>query len=413
MNPNSVRRGRRLNWLLCFLACALLQGTRCYAAPVNQLDQLKQPSSSESKLLGRWMTRLQYTDPKLPSYGGLKIHHDSAAPGDDGTRYYRVSPYNANLGVLGLLSGNAPESASESRQTAVLWMEWYFAHLNAQSAPDGVPYEHFYRADGDGETTCLNPGDRALCHYNDATDSAAATFFSVLWAAYKAGVHGEFFNTLERKQQIEKLAAVLLNLQQDDGLCWAKLDYRVKYLEDNCEVYAGLRDLAALEKTLFQDAERAQYYEQAARRVREGILRELYDARSGLYHIAKFETGKLHKANLDVWYADTQAQMWPHLWGVVAPDDAKTQAVVKALNSRWNGDIRPHWAVTPGGASNGWIESGVAYALLLSGDKVQTRTYLQAVKRLKLSDLPEQKRFAWPFSIADAGWLLQMQAENH
>ena len=351
--------------------------------------------------LTRWIAALQYSDPALPSFGALKIHHDVAAIGADGTRYFRVSPYVSNLGALGLLRVRQ----SENLAIAQRWINWYFAHLDTKSASDGVPYEHFYHADGDGETTCIKPDNAALCRYNDATDSAAATFFCVLWAAHQAGVSDEFFTTAGRKAQIETLATVLLKLQQPDGLCWAKSDYRVKYLEDNSEVFAGLRDLAALEKTVFHDEERARIYSEAAARVRDGILHELYDAKTQLYHVAKFEDGKLHAPNLDVWYADTQAQMWPHLWGVVAPNEARTQAVVKALNEHWNGKNRPDWSAAPGAANNGFIEAGVAHAVLLAGDTARVQTYLAAIKRQQFGENP-QNPFAWPFSLADAGWLL-------
>ncbi len=202
------------------------------------------PLPLDAVVLARWIADQQYLKPDLPSYGGLKTHPGVAVTSADGTDYCRVSPYFANLGVLGLLRAKIPNGA----HVAELWVRWYYAHLDAQSAPEGVPYEHFYQADGGGETTCVKPGDHSVCHYNDATDSAVATFFSVLWAAHQAGVASAKLNTPERKTLTEALAGVLLKLQQSDGLCWAKSDYRAKYLEDNCEVFAGLCDLANLER---------------------------------------------------------------------------------------------------------------------------------------------------------------------
>ncbi len=358
----------------------------------------------EAVVLANWITAQQFRNPELASYGGLKLYPGVATTSAEGKPYYRVSPYFANLGLLGLLRTKAPGCID----VADLWIRWYFAHLNPQSAPDGVPYEHFYLSDGSGETTCVKPGDHGLCHYNDATDSAAATFFSLLWAAHEAGVAKTILNTVERKKLVETLAEVLLKLQQPDGLCWAKSDYRVKYLEDNCEVFSGLRALADLELHVFNDVERATSYSNAADRVQQGILMELYDRITKLYFVAKAEDNSRPAVDLDKWYPDTQAQSWPHLFGVVNPTDQKTVVVMSVTNERWNGQTKPDWAATPDRINKGWIESGHAYAALLAGDSQHVRTYVQAVKRLSFPKPADTAGFEWPFTITDAGWLLQI-----
>ena len=361
------------------------------------------PLPLDAVVLARWIAEQQYLKPDLPSYGGLKIHPAVAVTSADGTNYCRVSPYFANLGVLGLLRARTPNGAD----VAELWVRWYYAHLDAQSAPEGVPYEHFYQADGGGETTCVKPGDHSVCHFNDATDSAAATFFSVLWAAHQAGVASAKLNTPERKKLTEALAGVLLKLQQSDGLCWAKSDYRAKYLEDNCEVFAGLCDLANLERDVLNDLPRSTFYRQAAERVQRGILKELYDPQTKLYAVAKFEDNSRPVTNLDKWYPDTQAQLWPHLFGAVTPADPRTQAVMAAVNAHWNGHTKPNWSANPEQINNGSIEAGAAYAALLAGETQRVQTYVLAVKRLKFQNSSGLSGFEWPFSIIDAGWLLQ------
>ncbi len=359
------------------------------------------PRSPEAAVLEQWIRAQQFHNRELPSFGGLKIHPGAAATSAEGKQYFRVSPYFANLGVLGMLRSRSPGGVD----VADHWIRWYFAHLNPHSAPDGVPYEHFYLAEGGGETTCVKLGDPALCHHNDATDSAAATFFSVLWVAHEAGLAPATLNTPGRKQQVEALAEVLLALQQADGLCWAKSDYRVKYLEDNCEVFAGLRALANLEQQVFNDAGRATCYRNAADRVQRGILKELYDSPTKLYRVAKFENNQRPAPDLTKWYPDTQAQSWPHLFGVVSSTDPKTRSVRAAVNALWNGQTKPDWAANPGQINHGWIEAGPAYAALLAGETQRVRTYIQAVKRLKF---PKSgvAGFEWPFTVADAGWLL-------
>lgn len=360
--------------------------------------------SPDTVLLARWIAGQQYNQAGLPGYGGIKIGEGVAATGVGGSPYYRVNPYSANLGVLGLLRTGVPECP----RVAGLWIDWYFAHLNALSAPDGVPCDHFYHADGGGETTCVRPDDRSLCQFNDATDSAAATFFSVLWAARQAGVPATTLNQPGRKRQVESLADVLLKLQQTDGLCWAKSDYRVKYLEDNCEVFAGLNALADLEREVFGDPIRSAYYGNAARRVRKGILKELYNPQTKLFLVAQFEDDHRSATDLNHWYPDTQAQAWPCLFGVVSPADPRARVALAAVDSHWHGDARPDWAAHPEQIDHGWIEAGSAYAALLAGETNRVRIYVRAVKRLKFPTSAGPPRFAWPFSVADAGWLLEI-----
>lgn len=364
-----------------------------------------QPQNSLSDDLNsvvEWVKQLPLGAPTSPGYGALKVHPTVAAVSSKGKQYYRVSPYIANLGVLGILRSHAPGHLGIAER----WMTWFTAHLTPQSAPDGVPFEHFYLADGSGETVCVKPGDHFLCRYNDATDSAAATFFSVLQAYIQAGGKPDVLTNAARKNQMERMAATLLDLQQMDGLFWAKRDYQVKYLEDNCEVYAGLNALAELEQKVYHAPSQADRYRQAADRTRQGILKELYDPNTERYFVAKFEDGKRQAPDLGKWFPDMQSQLWPQLWGVVDAKDPRTEAVMRALNRHWNGKSGPDWAVNPEKINGGWIDADVAYAALLAGDTDHVVVYLHALERGKLAQTPD--RFAWPYTAADAGWLLQI-----
>ena len=65
------------------------------------------------------------------------------------------------------------------------------------------------------------------------------------------------------------------------------------------------------------------------------------------------------------------------------------------------------WASNPAAVSDGSIESAHAYAALLYGDTAHVATYVDAVKQLKFPTQTDPG-FAWPFTVADAGWLLQV-----
>ncbi len=363
------------------------------------------PAESPAGSLAQWLVGLQYTDASLPSFGALRVHPTFAAVGVDGRPYCRVSPYIGNLAVLGLLRSGRPEALLIAER----WITWFLAHLNAKSAPDGVPFEHFYLEDGSGETVCVKPGDPHLCRYNDATDSAAATFFSVLRAYQEAHGRSDAFFSAGRREKIESMASALLALRNPDGLFWAKRDYRAKYLEDNCEVYAGLDALAHVTGFVFKDRKRAAQYAEAAELLRKAILKEFYDPAHSRYYTAIFEDNSRKAADLNIWYPDLQAQSWPHLFGVVAHSDAKSQAALAALNGLWDGKAHPDWAAEPDRINGGWVSADVAYAALLAGERHRIPVYLAAVERLKMHP---PNRFSWPFTAADAGWLLLILAEK-
>ena len=362
-------------------------------------------SASAAGDLLQWLTGLQYTDPSQSSFGGVRVHSTSGAVGTNGLPYYRVSPYIGNLAVLGLVRSHRPEALPVAKR----WIAWFLAHLDAASAPDGVPFEHFYLEDGSGETVCVKPGDPHLCRYNDATDSAITTFFSVLQAYILAKGSSEILVAEGAREKIEHMASVLLQLRNPDGLFWAKQDYRAKYLEDNCEVYAGLDALTTIERSVYKDDKRAARYAGEASHLRAAILKEFYDPLHGRYDIAVFEDGSRKTADLNIWYPDLQAQFWPHLFGVVAASNAKSQAALAGLNGLWNGKAHPDWASEPEKVNGGWISADIAYAALLAGERQRIPHYIACVERLKLSP---PKRFSWPFTASDGGWLLLILSDR-
>jgi hypothetical protein len=375
----------------------------CAAAAVTHVASADSGAwtPADTRQVAHWIEDLQFTRGGLPSYGALRVHPSPAATDGAGREYVRVSPYVGNLAALGLLRSRRPEAVA----VAGRWIGWFFGHLDPAGAPDGVPFEQFYRPDGTGETSCVKPGDARLCRYNDATDSAAATFFSVLEAYRGAGGDMEAIAAPRWSAEVERLSGTLLALRAPDGLFWAKQSFRAKYLEDNCEVYAGLKDLARLERTVYKRSDRAIEIEAAAERLRDAIQSELFDSERGSYFVAKFEDGTRKAADLSVWYPDLQAQFWPLLFGVEAVNAPPSRAALTALNKGWSGAPRPDWAAHPERVNGGWLSPDVAFAALEAGERERIPRYLAAVKRLKLSGT---RPFDWPFSGADAGWLVSL-----
>ncbi|HEX5322741.1 MAG TPA: hypothetical protein VFW40_03065, partial [Capsulimonadaceae bacterium] len=240
----------------------------------------------------KWIGSLQYLNPTLPSFGAIQIDPGPGYRAPGGAAYYRVSPYDANLAALGLLSAHA----SSSQQIAERWIVWYLSHAGQHGAAPGEIYDYWYLKDGGGETTSPQGIGPDRQNDIDAADSAAATFLRCVWADVQAGGRASLAETPDLKSRLEEIAGVVLSLQQPDGLTWAKRPYHVEYAMDNSEVFLGLRSMARLETALFKDRAASARYEGAAERVRLALLHTLYDPKNHLFAVARLESGKLQPA---------------------------------------------------------------------------------------------------------------------
>ncbi|HWC19827.1 MAG TPA: hypothetical protein VG498_22630, partial [Terriglobales bacterium] len=230
-----------------------------------------------------------------------------------------INPYYANLAAIGLT--HDPNSYG----TVQRWMQWYINHLNW---PDkwglyGTMYDYDY---SNGAETPRNTAD--------STDSYAATFLSLAWAFYQTGDPGaqSYIKTLS--YQLDVIGGVLKQTQQSDGLTWAKPDYQIKYLMDNCEGYRGLRDLALLFQNAFGDSTKAAYYNAVAGQMLQGINSMWMN---GSWAVYKTGSGSLSAPKMATWYPDATSQVFPALEGVVAATDARSVQVYNSLNTSWPG----------------------------------------------------------------------------
>ncbi len=342
-----------------------------------------------------WIESLQYTAPEFPSIGAVKTHHTAAYVDPGENQYYRVVVYNANLALRGLL-----RSASPNRlQVVELWLRWYLDHLDTPPAPPGIVYDHWYLADGTGETTCPDGIDPPLCDFTDAADSVAATLLLLAWDYLQYGGDIAFLQESDNKEKLEAVADAILALQQEDGLTWAKDTWRVKYTMDNAEVYAGLRAMVHLERKVFRDPQAARTYRVAAVDVRRAVRRVLFDGQIRLHRVARFENDTFQDADLDVWYPGSVALVWPHLFGVIPAAEIRAQRQLSALNDSWDGSPNPDWTtsvVDP----DGFLWPSVGHAAMLAGDCTSARQHLDFVVAERFPD------FDYPFTADDAGWLI-------
>ena len=289
-----------------------------------------------------------------------------------------IMPYYGNIAAIGWTKDPTRYGAVKA------WMQWYVNHLNW---PDkwglyGTTYD--YSVSGSIESPTGNA---------DSTDSYAATFLSLAWNFYRTGDPGAQAYVKTLAYQLEVMGDVLVLTQQSDGLTWAKPDYQIKYLMDNCEGYRGLRDLALLFQYAFNNPAKEAYFNGRAQMMYQGI--------EGMWLGSSFAFYKGGPApNFSTWYPDATAQLFPVLMGVIAPNDPKATQVYAKFNSAW-----PGW---PSLSFNGvdafpWVL--VADTAAIMGDANRVNSYLATVQAKYVN--PD---FPWPWYCAEAGWFMRLNS---
>lgn len=290
-----------------------------------------------------------------------------------------IDPYFANIAAIGM-------TRDPNRMPQVVaWMNWYVNHLNwpDQWGLYGTTY-NYNIVDG----TEVSTGTA------DSTDSYAATFLSLAWNAWQTGNSSAQSFILGLSYQLDVIGGVLIQTQQSDGLTWAKPNYQIKYLMDNCEAYRGLRDLASLYQTAFKDTTKAAYYNAAADSMLNGILGMWMN---GTWAVYKNDIGGLAAPNMGTWYADATAQVFPVLEGVVSSSDPRAQQSYAAFNNAW-----PGWPTLSYNSQDGFPWCLVGEAAAAMGDNARLTTYINSIQGKYVNN-----GFPWPFYNAEAGWFMR------
>jgi hypothetical protein len=280
-----------------------------------------------------------------------------------------VEPYFATKALL-----VAQDSGMDIRNVAQLWIRWALPRQTAHGL------------------TVTNVAQSATQNA-DSTDSYAATFLTLVWNAWRSGDANARSYILSLSYQLDVIGGVLIQTQQSDGLTWAKPDYQIKYLMDNCEAYRGLRDLASTFQNAFGDTAKAAYYNAAADKMLNGILGMWLNGTRAVY---KDGIGRLAAPNMGTWYADASAQVFPVLMGVVNSSDYRAQQSYAAFNAAW-----PGWPNLSFNSQDPFPWCLIADAAAAMGDTGRLGTYIDTVQRRYGSGYP------WPFYNAEAGWLLR------
>ncbi|MCA1845718.1 MAG: hypothetical protein LC792_21490, partial [Actinobacteria bacterium] len=154
----------------------------------------------------------------------------------------------------------------------------------------------------------------------DSTDAYAGTFLLATRMAYR--VSGDRAHLARLGAGIAGAVKAVEATQQSDGLTWAKPSWKVKYLMDQAETYAGLNagaELAtALGNTTLSDRARSD-----ARRMSSGVA-NLWNSGVGAYDWAVHEDGARVRTDWSLLYSDSLQQPWAVAFGLVEASRAST-----------------------------------------------------------------------------------------
>ncbi|MBE3577237.1 MAG: hypothetical protein IMX00_06055 [Limnochordales bacterium] len=291
----------------------------------------------------------------------------------------RVVPYFANFATYGLLL--SPTDGEKYGPAVRRHLEWYLSKLER---PDrfgvrGTVYDYELSWTGKLESK----------EDYDSSDSYGATFFSALYRYYKAT--GDRAFVVSHRAELEEIAGAVLATQEPDGLTWAKVNYKMKYLMDNAEVYRGLLDLAALYREAIGDIERAVHYENEAARIRDAIEKKMW--KGDHYTLALDAAGRALPFNGKKWYPDATSQLFPIWLGVIDPSGEKASRIYQ----RFCAD-QPGWVELEKDDPFPWAQVG--YTAALVGDYQRADAYVRAVRRRYV----EAGWRAWPWHPAEASF---------
>lgn len=228
-----------------------------------------------------WLKSCQILSPGKPADGAVTRYPDQGW----------VTPYFSNFAATAMLEEPSCYPSVER------YLNWYLRNLEK----NGTILDYHYDENFNAKTAVP-----------DSEDAYAGTLLSLACAYHKKTGHTFWLG--ENLQNLKKVAQVIINLMDRDGLTFAAAGYRVKYLMDNCETYRGLADFAGLLDDM-GDPE-APYYKDKAQAIARGIEKVLLNRCSGYYHPSK--TGWIKPGiNLKKFYPDAACQTFPVLYGLI------------------------------------------------------------------------------------------------
>lgn len=251
--------------------------------------------------ISQFLVSIQATDGAIPNH---KIHSYQPA---------LVNAYFACFAINGLL-----ETQNASYYTNIKrYFDWHFAHLNhgVEGYIDGTIFSYKYQRLADTE------GYNITSDGMDSVDSYAAMFIYELQKY--AEQTSDFDYLLEHRSDIELVLSALTDPSVfNEGMTYAKPDYKIKYAMDNSESFMGLKAGVWIAKNVFKDDAKTQLYENYMTTLNDTYERSLWreePIKGYLSHV------KEKALNLSIYYPDAVCQLSPIMGFQIDPLGERVQ----------------------------------------------------------------------------------------
>ena len=303
---------------------------------------------------------------------------------------FSMNPYFADFAALALLG--AGESYYENVRR---YMDWHFAHLNTAQTDyngvDGTIYDYTITlSNGEVVSEQITINAEGKKSY-DSTDSYAATFLCVVAKYYEKT--GDLDYLQANSQDLQRLLNPIRQTM-NKGLTFAKPDYRIKYLMDNCEVYEGLvaaeKVYAALGLT-----ELCAEATDLKNQIYDAIEKYMWVEEEGYYEVALgVNNDSAYAFTWTNFYPCATAQLFPIFCGVLDPADSRAIYLYTEFNAYFStGERKSTWEEMSTPDTFYW--GALAYVAAQMGDNARLETYMTLYLKV-------MKRHAYPLYNADA-----------
>ena len=295
-----------------------------------------------------------------------------------------IWPYLSNFAAMGLARATRVTGDPRYVNAVWRWLRWYQAHQDANgfvtdyNVVNGAP---------------VSTGDM------DSTDAYAGTYLLAAREAWH--VTGDRQQLATIRQGLAGAVAAIEATQQADGLTWATPSWRVKYLMDQAETFAGLRAAQELAYALGDTG----LHDRAARdadRLKDGVER-LWNSNTGSYDWAVHSDGARTATNWSRLYPDALQQPWAVAFGLVTGERARAlMDRFEREQSQWDDPIAT--AIFPSGTKPVGHWPPVGWGLLAVGNSPRA-----AAAAVSIGTSAVGTNRAWPFTPSDAGQLIVLQ----
>ena len=303
---------------------------------------------------------------------------------------FTMNPYFADFAALALLG--AGETYYENVRR---YMDWHFDHLNTAQTDyngvDGTIYDYTVTLSNGklvSEEISINAEGKKSY---DSTDSYAATFLCVVAKYYEKT--GDLAYLQDNSQDLQRLLNPIRQTM-DKGLTFAKPDYRIKYLMDNCEVYEGLVAAEKLYTALGLTELRAEAAD-LKQQVFDSIEEHMWMEGEGYYEVALgVNNDSAYAFTWTNFYPCATAQLFPISCGLLAPTDPRSVYLYNQFNAYFStGERKATWEEMSTPDTFYW--GSLAYTAALMGDNARLEKYMTLYLKI-------MNRHAYPLYNADA-----------